>query len=204
MPQPLDVGESKTYRFTIVSKKYGLFTVIAPVRFRAEIEARRWSILRTLSRAPGRQFSAKTNKDGRGGTLYLHRFIWELSGRPFAGAIDHKDGDPLNNAEDNLRDGTGVNPRNMRRPAHNRSGVMGVFWSSFQEQWQARIKVNGRLVHVGFFDDIDEARIARDRAALVLHGEFASLNGPVPPGLPPWSKSERRNTRPMKITGECP
>jgi Protein of unknown function (DUF3307) len=56
-----------TFTFDIVTRKWGTVTVTAPVRFKAEIEARKWHAVRDRRRLEGRQFfvaSNLTRKDG--------------------------------------------------------------------------------------------------------------------------------------------
>ena len=168
-----------TFTFEICSPKYGSFTVIAPLRFKAEIEARNWHVIRNQCRAKGRAFEVSTNTwtvDGRRTVVSLHRFVWNLMGRAPVRAIDHRDGQPLNNAEDNLRDGTGRNSRKIRRRRDNTTGVIGVGRKG--RKWQARIQVDGASVQLGYFDTLEDARAVRDDAAKRLHGDFAVLNGP--------------------------
>ena len=46
----------------------------------------------------------------------------------------------------------------------NTSGVTGVSWNKAQGDWQARIKVSGRLVHLGRFKKFEDAVQARAKA----------------------------------------
>lgn len=47
--------------------------------------------------------------------------------------IDHEDKDATNNAISNLRDGTnGVNVHNKRAKRSNKTGLSGVYWSSYK------------------------------------------------------------------------
>lgn len=62
---------------------------------------------------------------------------------------------------------------------NNKSGYRGVYWHLRSIKWVARIKVDGRQVHLGCFDDPVEAARAYNRAALEAFGEFAWLN-PLP------------------------
>ncbi len=176
-----------TYTFEIVSPKYGSFIVTAPTRFRSEIEERKWFVCRDPQRAAENQFSVGTHlsKSDDYRILQLHAFIWDLAGRPPVGGIDHIDGDPLNNAEDNLRDGKDGNARNRRRQRNNSSGVIGVSRLPQGKSWRAQIQVGGRgkVKYLGCFDDITTAQIVRDVAAVKLHAEFAVLNSPPNPAI---------------------
>jgi hypothetical protein len=41
-------------------------------------------------------------------------------------------------------------------------------------KWQARIRVNGRVQHLGLFVDIEDAHAAYCAAAKLAYGEFAN------------------------------
>ena len=43
---------------------------------------------------------------------------------------------------------------------NNTSGYQGVTWHKHARKWCARIKHNGKRIHVGYFDDINEANDA--------------------------------------------
>lgn len=181
----------------IFSPKYGVKTVIAPLRFKERIEAYRWYVHRDPNRVVGREFQVVSNvkQSGTWVKVRLHRLIWELAGNPDTPQIDHHDGQPLNNAEDNLRAATPVeNQQNRHLQRHNTSGVVGVTWSKQRSKWMAYIKADGKRVYLGFFDTIQAAQLARDAGALKYFGEFAVLNTPIPPenDLPVLTPDEYR------------
>ncbi len=168
------------FTFEIHSPKHGTFAVTAPERFRKEIEEHTWSVHRDTHRAMGRQFDVRTHIRGKNGgrdTLLLHQLIWELIGNPPSSQIDHHDGQPLNNAEINLRAARPCdNSRNRRKQSNNTSGTIGVNWVDRCNKWRSQIRVNGKRKHLGYFATIEEAAAARDAGALKYHGEFAVLN----------------------------
>jgi len=87
---------------------------------------------------------------------------------------DHKNTSRDNNEFVNLREATrSQNAANTKRPITNTSGVKGVHWARNERKWVAAIKVNGRTKTLGYFIDIDKARLAYQRAAHVHFGEFA-------------------------------
>jgi hypothetical protein len=51
--------------------------------------------------------------------------------------------------------------RNRRVNTNNTSGIIGVFWDKQRQKYQARIKVNGRSIYLGRFDDMEEAARVR-------------------------------------------
>jgi len=99
------------------------------------------------------------------GKSYLaHRLIWLY----FHGVwprhqIDHIDHDRLNNRIENLRD-TKENGRNKSIPKNNTSGVVGIFWHKPSKKWQAQIRVDGKIVHLGWHLRKEDAIQARKEA----------------------------------------
>lgn len=108
-------------------------------------------------------------ENGNDRTIRMHRLILGLSGP----AIDHRDGDGLNNQRHNLRVCTDSQNQYNKRRSWSRSGYKGVFWDKRKQKWWARIGVRGFL---GYFDDPREAALAYDAAAIRLFGEFAATN----------------------------
>lgn len=89
--------------------------------------------------------------------------------------IDHINGDPSDNRPENLRECCQQqNSYNRVRPQRNNtSGVTGVGWHAGKKKWQARIRACGRTIHLGQFDDLEEAAKARREAEKKYFGEFA-------------------------------
>lgn len=108
-----------------------------------------------------------------GRLVMLHRFL--IGSDP--PMVDHINGDPLDNRRSNLRVATNAeNQRNRGPQKNNRSGMKGV--TRNRKGWMARIKVDGKPMHLGTFSSPDEAARAYDLAAQVHHGQFARLNFP--------------------------
>lgn len=172
------------FQLKIESQRHGVVYATVPARFRDEIYRHTWRVCLQPSRATGRQFVVMTNlprNDGRQRSMYLHRFIWGLSGRGAALQIDHIDGNPLNNAESNLRAATKAeNACNQRLRRDNSTGFIGVVWNKSSRKWAAKISVGGRRKHLGYFPSATDAARARDAAARLYHGPFAVLNGAQP------------------------
>jgi hypothetical protein len=96
----------------------------------------------------------KTN--GKRGTVRLHRYILD---DPKGLVIDHINHDTLDNTRDNLRAVTNSENIQNRHGANrnNTSGVRGVSWHKQHKKWSAHYGLNGKLIHLGLFDDIKEA-----------------------------------------------
>ena len=93
--------------------------------------------------------------------------------------VDHINGNPLDNRKSNLRICTNAeNQRNRGVNKNNTSGYKGVCWAKQNKKWKARIKHNGKLIHLGYYKDKEEAARAYDKKAKELHGEYAYLNFP--------------------------
>lgn len=79
--------------------------------------------------------------------------------------IDHKDGDSLNNKKSNLRIANqSENCKNLSKYSNNTSGQSGVSFHKRVKKWQSRIKVNKKDIHLGYFNDIEEAINVRKEA----------------------------------------
>lgn len=113
-----------------------------------------------------------------GCNVQLHQIIMERmrDGLPLekGQVIDHVDGNGLNNTRVNLRIATSSqNNFNAKRPLKNTTGYKGVTRTRNGEKWRARIKANGKEIHIGTFDTPEEAYAAYCEKARELHGEFA-------------------------------
>ncbi len=88
--------------------------------------------------------------------------------------IDHEDTDFTNNKWENLRDATqSQNLANTKTPVTNTSGFKGVHWAANVGKWRARIKHDGKQVHLGLHDTREAAHAAYFEGARRLKGEFA-------------------------------
>lgn len=95
--------------------------------------------------------------------LSMHREIMDASPEM---EVDHRDGDGLHNQKNNLRICTHIeNMQNGIIKSNNTSGYKGVFWYKNYEKWVARIVVNKKKVHLGYFGDKEDAVLAYDVAA---------------------------------------
>lgn len=91
--------------------------------------------------------------------------------------LDHKDGNPSNNAITNLRLATrSQNMANQKKSTRNTSGFKGVTFYRRTQKWRAQIKSRGKQVMIGDFRTPEEAHAAYGRAAAEVHGEFARVS----------------------------
>ena len=105
------------------------------------------------------------------GAIRAHRVIFALAtGAWPKGHLDHINGDKIDNRMSNIRNVTpSQNLRNSRRYRHNTSGVNGVHWDKRAKRWVARIRADGKNCHLGYFDNLAAAAVARGEANR-LHG----------------------------------
>lgn len=106
-----------------------------------------------------------------------HRVIWAMmTGEelPPSVLIDHKNGNPWDNRWSNLRKAAPhQNQYNSRIRRDNHSGIKGVAFVNRDQMWSACINVNGKRLSLGHHQTKGLAAVARAKAALRHHGQFA-------------------------------
>lgn len=81
--------------------------------------------------------------------------------------VDHINNNRLNNHINNLRWATlSENGQNAAMRSDNTSGTKGIGWKKESKKWQVLIRINGKNKY------IDDAKIARQKAAKKYYGEY--------------------------------
>ncbi len=105
----------------------------------------------------------------------VHRLIFLYHYGYLPKMVDHIDGDKLNNKIENLRGCTNSeNLMNAKLSKSNTSGIKGVSLNKKIGKWCASIRVNYKRLHIGSYDDINDAAEAVRIKRIELHGEFAN------------------------------
>lgn len=115
-------------------------------------------------------YAARTSVSatGRRGTIRMHRFILDLSGKTEG---DHKNGDTLDNRRFNLRPANHQqNSRNRKHRIDNQSGFRGVYSDGIA--WRAQIRISGKLKSLGRFGSAESASAAYENERRQTYGEF--------------------------------
>lgn len=114
--------------------------------------------------------------NGKRRFFYMHRVIMGIHASR-GQLVDHIDGNRLNNTRTNLRFVT-PNQNNWNRSRNQRGSSPYKGVSQHPRGWQVRIRFYGKRVHLGYYDDLEEAARAYDAAAHSLFGQHAKLNFP--------------------------
>lgn len=110
------------------------------------------------------------NKHYRG-----HRLAWlYMYGEYPESHIDHINGNPSDNRICNLRLCTrNQNMQNRKVNKNNKIGIKGVSWNKAINKWHVQIGLNGKVKHIGYFDDLEFAELVSVEARDKYHKEFA-------------------------------
>ena len=89
--------------------------------------------------------------------------------------VDHKDNNRTNNNISNLRFATSKeNNQNRKLSSRNTSGCKGVCFDKRAKKWHAQIKIDGIRVHIGYYDNLEDAKIARVNRANEAFGVYTN------------------------------
>lgn len=146
----------------------GKFTLVDKQDFES-VSKHKWC----FSKTTGYALRALPRVHGKKKHEYLHRVICKA---PEGYHIDHKNCDRLDNRRSNLRFASKAdNQRNKPRQKNNTSGFKGVSWHSHNKMWVAKLHINRKRVHLGYFKDPAEASKAYEVGAQKHFGQFARL-----------------------------
>ncbi len=108
----------------------------------------------------------------------MHDVVAKRVGKRLKGRVtDHRNEKKLDNRRSNLRAATtSQNRGNEGLRKNNTSGYKGVSWSEWAGKWMARIRVNYKHIHLGYFKWKTDAARAYNKAARKHFGRFAKLN----------------------------
>lgn len=132
--------------------------------FQSEREQKIWN-----TRYAGKQALCVSRGRGRVRVLGIgfaaHRVVWAIHyGEWPTLQIDHINGEPLDNRIANLRQVTNEeNSRNIKLPANNTSGRIGVSRRKCGD-WRAEICVDQQRINLGVFPTLEAASEARAKA----------------------------------------
>lgn len=111
----------------------------------------------------------------KGKMIKLHRFLMGINDSNLL--VDHVNRDTLDNRKVNLRVcNYRENSFNKSVRVDNTSGIPGVSFHNANNKWRTKIKYNNVTIHLGYFEDINEALINRRIAEEILFGKY-SPNG---------------------------
>ncbi|MDO8972095.1 MAG: HNH endonuclease signature motif containing protein [Saprospiraceae bacterium] len=106
------------------------------------------------------------------GQSYLtHRVVWMyIHGAWPTDQIDHINGIKTDNRINNLREcSPGENQQNRTPNKNSTSKFAGVSWFAKTKKWQARIGIQGKQKHIGYFTNELDAAFAYLEAKLQHH-----------------------------------
>ena len=114
-------------------------------------------------------------------SLRIHRlfFYWKYGYLP--NLVDHKDRNKLNNNIENLRELTkSENNKNADKRKNCTSKYKGVSWNKNERKWEARLKLNGKHLFLGYFNNEDDAGQAYNDKVRQLGFEEVSVMNDTP------------------------
>ena len=115
-----------------------------------------------------------------GGTMVkAHRlsYAWTHGEIPEGMQVDHRCFQRNCVRPEHLRLVTNAQNQQNRRGAqsNNAAGVRGVFWDKRRQKYWARVRLNGKQHHAGYYDTLEEAEAAviAKRSELFTHDDYA-------------------------------
>jgi hypothetical protein len=147
----------------------GLFALVDDEDFEPMLE-HYWH---AVNGGSGNKYAArKVRVDGKTQVIFMHKV---LARTPPGMLTDHINGNTLDNRKANLRMcNRWENARNRRVHKNSKHGFKGVHAAG--NRFQAVIRVDRKLMHLGTFKTAGEAALKYNEAARELFGDFCRLN----------------------------
>ena len=125
----------------------------------------------------GGYYQVSLYKNGKAKSKQIHRLvaIAFIPNPENKVCVDHIDNNRTNNHISNLR-WCNISENNCNRAKNckkNTSGFKGVCFDKQCNKYRARIKLNGKCIHLGYYKSAEEASEAYKNKAIELHKEFA-------------------------------
>lgn len=112
---------------------------------------------------------SETNNNGK--PVRMHRLVMNCTDKKFD--VDHINHNIIDNRKENLRIVTrSQNQMNMQGRSNNTSGVTGVIFNKSANKWAVAIQKNKKRIHLGVFENFDEAVKVRKEAEIKYFGEY--------------------------------
>jgi hypothetical protein len=147
------------------------------IRARAEVDPTDviWLAQFNWCVGPGGYAARGFTHNGKIRTMFMHRQILGLS-LDDPRRVDHINRNNLDNRRENLRlvdNAKNAQNRSASGNVGSKSKYRGVTWHKGTAKWQARVTVNYKTHHIGYFDDEDTAGAAAQfaRDELMTHSE---------------------------------
>ena len=113
-----------------------------------------------------------TKIDGKHYKLHRLVFVYMFDRMPSI-FVDHINGQVNDNRLSNLREcDTFQNRHNSKLYSSNTSEIKGVSWQKDKKRWLARVRVNNKIVFLGYFTNKEDASIIVKKKREELHKDF--------------------------------
>ena len=146
-----------------IKSTQGKFIIVDDNMF-DELNQYRWCVNKK-----GKTYYAERRE--KGFLIRIHRQILNLKCGDEK-IVDHINHNGLDNRNSNLRIvNKAENCRNHNGNKNNTSGYNGVCWFKRDKKWKAQIMVNYKNMHLGYYDDINDAVESRRQGEIKYWGE---------------------------------
>jgi len=111
-----------------------------------------------------------------GKNYMLHRLVFLMFNGYLPELIDHKDGNPLNNRVENLREASkSENSCNAKARSTNSTNIKNVVFVKEKKKYKVQISKDSKYIFIGYFDNIKLAEVAAIKARQKYHKQFARV-----------------------------
>lgn len=138
----------------IIDSKYGLKKALIDIEDIVRINSYNFFIMKKANGFYVYFYDRKTKR-----TIALHRLITNC---PKHCEVDHINRNPLDNRKENLK--VCSHFENMQNLSTNTSGKVGIYPTN--SKWRARLHHNNKNLHLGYYDNFNDAVEARLNAEL--------------------------------------